>query len=153
VVGADTGTEVGIKLFPVEPRSMAIDHSCSGAGDLAQDLFISVYNTREVHHLPEPEGILPGECGSNVFSCQSGTRSLKLGGRNADAQGRVEIKCRKCGLMIRRTLSRISLQQPSLIEPRRGPGRIPEPKEADMTAVGEWQKGDKIGDARSHQRS
>ena len=46
----------------------------------------------------------------------------------ADAEGQVEIKCRKCGYLIKRTLSRVSGNKPLTWSPTEGQGKIQSPK-------------------------
>jgi phage FluMu protein Com len=46
----------------------------------------------------------------------------------ADADGQVEIKCRKCGHMIKRTLSRVTGNRPLTGSPTEGQGQSKSPK-------------------------
>jgi phage FluMu protein Com len=46
----------------------------------------------------------------------------------ADAEGQVEIKCRKCGLVIKRTLSRVTRNKPFMWSPAEGQGQYKSPK-------------------------
>jgi phage FluMu protein Com len=46
----------------------------------------------------------------------------------ADAEGQVEIKCRKCGYMVKRILSRVKMKNPITWSPTEGQGKCESPK-------------------------
>ena len=46
----------------------------------------------------------------------------------ADAEGQVEIKCRKCGYLIKRTLSHVSGNKPLTGSPSEGQGKFKSPE-------------------------
>lgn len=46
----------------------------------------------------------------------------------ADAEGQVEIKCRKCGLVIKRTLSHVTRNKSFMWSPTEGQGQYKSPK-------------------------
>ena len=46
----------------------------------------------------------------------------------ADAEGQIEIKCRKCGLVIKRTLSRVTRNKPLAGSPTEGQGEYKSPE-------------------------
>ena len=46
----------------------------------------------------------------------------------ADAEGQVEIKCRKCGLVIKRTLNRVTRNKSFMRSPTEGQGQYKSPE-------------------------
>ncbi len=46
----------------------------------------------------------------------------------ADAEGQIEIKCRKCGHVIKRTLSRVTKNKPLTVSPTEGQGEYKSPQ-------------------------